>query len=204
MISRQKELARILAESKFVIHYPVFLNKSVFYSSSYHNVISDVYKSLGGVLHEYPTNFGSFDIILDNCDIELDEENHFNRYRRITLEAPIYQNNKYVPAELYKLYCVDFEHKGGRTGNFWSSPSCETQFGKSTVVNDFSGNGPARWKQRAFYDFLKDVYSFLQDKSVFRISTYESAGKSSINSILKRGKNTDLLIEHIKNRIFSI
>ena len=38
----------------------------------------------------------------------------------------------------------------------------------------FDGNGSSRWKQRAFYDFLKDVASLVEGKPLIRISIYET------------------------------
>jgi len=207
MASRQKELTKILIDNKFSVQYPFIIDREdLFYNSPYHDLITDVYKSLGGILAVYPVNFGDFDIMLDHCFIELDEEHHFNRYRNITLDAPLYKNSILVQVELYKFYCAEYENKVGKTGNFWSTTTSDIQFGKSQLDYGFSGNGPSRWKQRAFYDFLRDVFSLLQPKPVFRISTYENigCGKTSINTILKKGRNKELLTEYLKKRIRQI
>jgi hypothetical protein len=204
MASRQKRLAKVLFENQFGVYYPFMIDKGTLINNNpYHELITNVYKSLGGIQNMYPLNFGDFDISIENCFIELDEEHHFNRYRRLTLDAPIYKNLKYFPVELYNDYCVKFENKVGKTGSFWSTPSSDKQFGPSRIDNEFPGNGPTRWKQRAFYDFLKDIISILQPKPVYRFSIYESLGyeKISLNKILLKEKHLDLLVAHLRSRM---
>ena len=201
MARRENTLARLLKENGGIVHFPAVIEKSIFYSSSFHDTIFDVYRKLGGVLNEYPVNFGNFDIILDNCYIELDEENHFNRYRKITLLTDIYHNNHFLPLDDYILYCDTMENKVGKVGNFWTSPKSEEQFGKSSPEKDLSGNGPARWKQRAFYDFLKDVYCLLQDKPIYRISVHETIENLTIDKLLKKEINSNLVMNFIENRV---
>jgi hypothetical protein len=94
----------------------------------------------------------------DKVVVELDEQRHFNRYRSLTLESSIYSHLPQFPLQLYKDLCVKHEEqclKAGGFGGNWSNPSCEKDFGKASEPKKLSGNGSPRWKQRAFYDFLK-------------------------------------------------
>ncbi|MCH8942885.1 MAG: hypothetical protein IIA48_10680, partial [Bacteroidetes bacterium] len=49
-----------------------------------------IYRLLGGILDEIPIRVGGYDFIVDGKIIELDEEAHFNRYRKITLQSKVY------------------------------------------------------------------------------------------------------------------
>ena len=54
------------------------------------NEVKRNYIKLGGVQENIPLKFEKWDIILKDFAIELDEEQHFNRYRAVTLESYIY------------------------------------------------------------------------------------------------------------------
>jgi hypothetical protein len=151
----------------------------------------DVYKKLGGVLETPPYKIGKYDIIVDGRIIELDEEAHFNRYRSITLEADVYREHKYFNVDNYKKYCPTKENKVRSYGKFWSTPSCEKQFGKANKNGNLNGNGSPRWKQRAFYDFIKDLIPTIFGIPLFRIAIYDELiddhGKlHSVDEILKK------------------
>lgn len=49
-----------------------------------------VYRVLGGRLPEFPLNLRSWDVCVGDVAIELDEQRHFNRYRRMTLDSSLY------------------------------------------------------------------------------------------------------------------
>lgn len=78
MGKRQNVLANILHQNNVTLCPPVIVNKEIFYSSEFDKEIKSVYKSLGGLLNEYPVNFGNFDIVTSNCFIELDEGKTIN------------------------------------------------------------------------------------------------------------------------------
>lgn len=159
-----------------------------------------VYRDLGGVLDEPIVNPGKWDIDLKTCIIELDEENHFNRYRLITLNAPIYQDCKNFNVERYKQYCKYYENKCPKTQKRWSTSSSDNQFGVSGEEGDFSGNGPSRWKQRAFYDYLKDLYSIIENVPVIRLSIYDQVHYSTLNQLIKNGDSIKIK-EFLKLRL---
>jgi hypothetical protein len=97
---------------------------------------------------------------VDDILVELDEERHFNRYREQTLRAAVYAQLPAFPRATYQSFCVEHEDDcltSASFGGYWSNDSCEAMFGKAGPKRDLSGAGAPRWKQRAFYDFLKDL-----------------------------------------------
>ncbi|MCU1424233.1 MAG: hypothetical protein JWM51_524 [Microbacteriaceae bacterium] len=60
--------------------------------------------------------------------------------------------------ESYLLYCAQYERIALDTRSslgFWTNPGAEAQFGPSAPRRDLSGEGSARWKQRALYDAMR-------------------------------------------------
>jgi hypothetical protein len=200
MAERQNAFVKKLMDNGIKVYYPVLIDRSLFDNSPYNILINEVYKNLGGVLSTYPIDFGNFDIILEDAFIEIDEENHFNRYRKLTLQTSLYPDHKYFPVSSFISFCEEYELKAQRTGGYWSNGGSEKQFGNSSPPGDFAGNGPSRWKQRAFYDFLKDVYCKVSGIPVYRISIYEKIGSNTINKILKSGNTENGLLQFLKGR----
>lgn len=153
-------------------------------------------KGLGGMLSDYPREPGKWDIsVQEGFRIELDEKQHFNRYRGITLNSCIYEREKiFSPEQLeeYKRFCTEYGHRCPHKGGWWSSSRANEQFGVASPDEDFSGNGSSRWKQRAFYDFLKDVVSLVEGKPLIRISVYDTICVNgewkSIENLLKQNR----------------
>lgn len=203
MGKRQQILAQILFDRGVSLQYSFNFDRTIFYDSPYDKQILSVYRQLGGVLDIYPIRFGDFDIITDEYFIELDEENHFNRYRAITLKSNFYSNNLNFSTQRYFEYCYNFENKCGKSGGFWFSTNSEKQFGTSSEPGNLNGSGSSRWKQRAFYDFLRDVYSCLQPKPVYRFSVYDEIQGTIINSVLQKEKKEkyDAVYNLILNRV---
>ena len=145
-------------------------------SSELREEIQQVYCSLGGILSSFPLNLRKWDIEADGVAIELDENLHFNRYRAITLESRIYKHLPAFPYSEYVKYCSLYESdclRAGGYGGKWSNNSCEKQFGKAALHKDLSGNGAPRWKQRAFYDFVKDFTPLILGVPMVRISIWD-------------------------------
>lgn len=169
-------------------------------SSNSRSEMITVYKSLGGLLNLPPSRFGAWDIVSTNFIIELDEEQHFNRYREQTLRSAIYVENSSVSIDKYIRYCDIFETnclKKATFGKYWKNSSTEKQFGISSTKGDFSGNGSSRWKQRAFYDFCRDLYAKEFGFRLVRLSIYDeistSSGKVELGIALEKGLRTDLV-----------
>lgn len=164
-------------------------------SSNYYKEIKEIYSKLNGQLNTPPTRFGSWDINLKEFIIELDEERHFNRYRLVTLNSDFYLNHNLFDKDSYKEFCITHESdciKSASWGKNWKNNSTEKQFGTSSEPKDFSGNGSSRWKQRAYYDFVKDVASKVIDIPILRISIWENFESGSIDSLIKRNQRIDL------------
>jgi len=138
--------------------------------------IDRVYRLLGGQLPAVPAGFGGWDLEVNGAAIELDEQLHFNRYRAATLESAAYAELPWFPRADYMQYCEQFEGECIRAGSYggkWTNASCEKQFGPAGGHRDLSGHGAPRWKQRAFYDFVKDLSPLLVGVQVVRISVWD-------------------------------
>ncbi|MGO2749391.1 MAG: DUF7255 family protein [Pseudoclavibacter sp.] len=121
--------------------------------------ISDTYRLLRGTQENPTLRPGSWDIpTTSGFTIELDEEQHFNRYRSATLRQAWAWDLPWRTD--YLELCEDFEPTAIRSrsgGGSWSSSGSERQFGTSGPNGVLEGPGSARWKQRALYDAMKDA-----------------------------------------------
>jgi hypothetical protein len=144
--------------------------------------IDSCFHDLGGLLELPPITSVPLDFVNEDLIIELDEEQHFNRYRAITLRNEFYSSFSFPWRNRYMNYCHQYENKcklkAGR-GGYWANNSTEKQFGKSSIPGDLNGSGSSRWKQRAYYDFLKDVFSIVSGRSMIRISIYDNVETSA-------------------------
>ncbi|MEJ7846986.1 MAG: hypothetical protein WKF92_02740 [Pyrinomonadaceae bacterium] len=159
-----------------------------FANSALHPEIQKVYKKLNGQLETYPVQYRGFDIKLPGCVVEFDEEQHFNRYRQLTLNSTIYEYNNSFSTEEYKTFCVEFENQclnRASYGKYWKTNSTENQFGESSGNGMLEENGgSSRWKQRAFYDFLRDAGQQVGNYKLIRVSIHEVIGDTSVREIL--------------------
>ena len=138
--------------------------------------VQRVYGALGGRLSTPPLRVGQFDMSVEDTPVELDESRHFNRYRTTTLDSTIYSRVTGFDAAYYRNLCESRERdclKDAGFGGHWSNRSCEEQFGPAAQPGMLDGKGAARWKQRAFYDFLKDLTSVLELRAVVRFAMWE-------------------------------
>jgi hypothetical protein len=136
-----------------------------------------VYRELGGQSDDPRIAPGGWDIVCDNMTIELDEERHFNRYRLATLREPVYDDLSVFDVARYRRYCDAYEPECLRTahhGGYWSNPSAEREFGQAGPEGELSGPGAPRWRQRAFYDFIKDLTPFTGGAGVVRVSIWDA------------------------------
>ena len=62
------------------------------------------------------------------------------------------------------------------------------------------GDSRSRWKQRAFYDFIKDITSIVKNVPIIRISIYEKYKGLTIEKLID-GEYRGLLIEYINMRL---
>jgi hypothetical protein len=157
-----------------------------------------VYKQLDGVLGACPLQAGPWDLEVGGVAVELDEEQHFNRYRLITLDSFVYAAQARFPIDEYRSHCMLYEreciHKASNRG-YWTSPSTITQFGPAGPLRDLNPPGAPRWKQRAFYDFLKDLAPVLAGTRVARIAIWDSlevdGSRVRVRDMLDRSRKAD-------------
>lgn len=139
--------------------------------------IKEIYKSLNGSQDPFPINNRyTWDIEFDGIGIEFDEHLHFNRYRLKTLGSHLYKKMPEFPWKQYQEYCVIHENrciKAGSYGGKWTNKSAERQFNNSPPPGQLVGAGPSRWRQRAFYDFLKDVTPLALKFPVVRLAIWD-------------------------------
>lgn len=203
---KQEEVLSRLLTQKFgqeAYRKPSF---SDFSNSEFHNEIHNIYNKLNGHLNNYPVAFKGFDIELPHCIVELDEAQHFNRYRSITLDSSIYKANTSFSTTEYKDYCNQFEYeclKKGDNRKYWKTSSTEKQFGKSAADGILTGDGSSRWRQRAFYDFLRDVGQFVGNYKLIRISIYQRIDDKTIGEILDKEltKYYPQLLKQIESKV---
>lgn len=158
-----------------------------------------VYRRLGGTLANFPCRCGGYDIVVGDQAVELDEERHFNRYRAVTLESKLYQALSNFPLERYKALCAEREAdclKSAGYGGNWSNPSCERAFPGVPAPKQLTEPGPPRWRQRAFYDFLKDIFQLAGGPAVWRVPIYDTLPveetSKSVGAILSKGTPQEL------------
>jgi len=195
MKTREANLFRVVAAMYEIvnINYKMIPEDLNAYQKGF---LNEVYNSLGGKQDVPPLNFGRWDIVTKDFIIELDEEQHFNRYRKKTLDSSLYDNHPWFDIENYKKYCTEKESeckKKAQHGGYWANASTEKQFGKASEEGDLSGNGSPRWKQRAFYDFCRDLYSIVFEIPVYRFSIYDVFNMNNTNielgKALENGNN---------------
>ena len=196
----KQEILKKICTKHFSTHTHERLSLDKLKASSYYDEIVNVYHRLGGILTTIPAGVGRYDIDTPNFIIELDEENHFNRYRLSTLQSDVYNDNHNLDVELYKGYCKSYENKCRTYGKYVSSDSTNKQFGKSVVDGDLKDVNRTRWKQRAFYDYIKDITSLVIGVPIIRISIYEVYKGKTIETLIKNHCE-DLLIEYINMRL---
>jgi hypothetical protein len=121
-----------------------------------------------------------WDLRVEGILVELDESQHFNRYRQRTLRPSAYGGLNSFPLTLYRRYCTSYEAKCPSAAGFWTNKSCEEMFGpaapppiRAQGLIEFSEPGSPRWKQRAFYDFLKDLAPLCGIGSLARVSVWD-------------------------------
>lgn len=175
----QDALESLLESSgkKITIKEVPYLKLDDVQDSDYSSHVKEVYGSLGGIMADYPVGFRGWDIEANGIAIELDEQLHFNRYRSTTLNSNIYSELPSFPLSGYKEMCETFEFectKAGHYGGKWTNPSCEKQFGKAGENGQLTGAGAPRWKQRAFYDYVKDLTELIIGTKVVRVSIWDS------------------------------
>lgn len=191
MGQRQDNLSWLLANAR----YPVepterpCLRRQDIEATNLGSEVQSVYKQLDGKRDEFPDNVGGWDLRVGAVAIELDEQQHFNMYRLKTLESSVYSKLLRFPRSAYRSYCEQREGEclaAASRGGFWSSPSSIKQFGPASSEGDLTPPGSPRWKQRAFYDFLKDLSPIICATPLARISIWDDVPANGVNVLVNQ------------------
>ena len=169
-------------------------------SSEFYSEVESMYKELGGILGEPPLTFGSWDISTPEFILELDEENHFNRYRLQTLNSSIYQMINGFRLDEYMRFCTLYESSCRKHGGFWKNNSSEMLFVKSDDNGCLDGAGSSRWRQRAFYDFLRDVTGLIKEIPVIRLSIYQTFKCKKVQDIIE-SKDKAMILDLVRTTV---
>lgn len=167
--------------------------------------VLDLYRALGGGAESFVVlRPGVWDIVLaDGLIVELDEEQHFNRYRRATLE-PAWSGA--LPwASDYRSYSDEHEGaavKKASRGGYWASPSTERMFGPADAPGVFGEAGSPRWKQRALYDAMRDALAAVGEVRLSRVAVWDAVGDATLARVLdgRADADHDALAELIARR----
>lgn len=172
-----------------------------------------IYQRLGGQATVPEFRLGAWDLEYEGVAVELDEQLHFNRYRSITLQSELYKQHRKFALQEYQLFCASFENHCLRAGCFggkWSNKSSVSQFGPAGQPGNLLGDGSPRWRQRAFYDFLKDLSPLLIGVDVVRISIWnlvtEGGVVRTVGDVLRAPgqRAADAVAELIRDRMSSL
>lgn len=161
-----------------------------------------LYRALGGVQSDPCFEPDDWDFAYEgNLVVELDEHAHFNRYRRFTLNFAVPERLPWT--EDYIQYCDSYERRSPRHGTWWSNKSCDEMFGPPEGSNDPMATA-TRWKQRAFYDAVKDAYCLSEGLRLVRISVYDRVNGVKVDRGLDPSKKSKLdisaLLSHLESR----
>ena len=141
-----------------------------------HKSVYETYRVLGGIQDAPTIRPGNWDIEFDGVAVELDEQLHFNEYRALTLQSDLYTRLSAFPLGAYRKFCNEHQPdciRAGSHGNRWTNSGSEAQFGPAGPLGQLAGCGAPRWKQRAFYDFVKDAAGLVSSVRVVRLSIWE-------------------------------
>jgi hypothetical protein len=146
----------------------------------------ETYRELGGIQALPQLRPNGWDIVLaDGLIVELDEEQHFNRYRAATLGLGWASTLPW--REDYLRMCAQFEVAAvakNSGGGFWEKPGAVAQFGPAGSRKDLDGAGSPRWKQRAVYDALRDIAAAAGIVTLARLSVYDVVGDAVLGDVL--------------------
>lgn len=158
-----------------------------------------MYRQLGGQQTPPAIRQGPWDLaFVDGLVVELDEELHFNRYRARTLQAMARADLPWHAA--YAAYCDRHERRGlmaGKWGKRWTSRPSESMFGPPGAAGDLTGAGAPRWRQRAFYDAVKDFIAIEHPTlRLARLSVWDVIGDVTLGHAL--GSDTPIDVDELR------
>lgn len=146
-----------------------------------------IYAEMGGQSKSPRLRPGAWDLAYeDGLVVELDEELHFNRYRGSTL---VHDWCAKLPwREDYLEMCQALEGecvRAGMWGKRWTSTSTEGMFGPADPAGQLDAGGAPRWKQRALYDAMKDMWSLSGNGiRLARVAVYDTVADAPMHDVL--------------------
>ena len=145
-----------------------------------------LYREFGGVLDAPELRPGAWDCVLaGGLIVEFDDEQHFNRYRRKTLETSWAQHLPW--RDRYVRHCAQYEgvcllERGW--GGYWTSVATQKQFGPAGPPRMLDGAGSPRWKHRALCDAIQDITALRSGLGLARLAVYDSVGGVPLSDVL--------------------
>ena len=173
-------------------------------SATLRDEIDKLYRALGGTQPAPRLQPGPWDLTFDDgLVVELDEELHFNRYRKATLDTTwtvkLPWQTEYLKYSEREAACL----AAARWGKRWTNPSCEQLFGSADEPGTFDSGGAPRWKQRALYDAIKDAAALCAtDWRLTRLATVDIVNGVRLGAALggRDAIDLDALREFVANR----
>lgn len=158
--------------------------------------VRDAYLQLGGIQVTPLLKPVGWDLSLRGPSgrlvVELDEQQHFTRYRHATLSGAWAEA---LPWALdYRRYCQTREGDALAThasGGFWESIGSTTQFGEGAHPGDLAGAGSPGWKQRALYDAMRDAAAATGAVRLARLAVHDDLGGVTLNEVLAEEADFD-------------
>ena len=150
--------------------------------------VEALYVALGGRRGAPALGPRGWDLLAGETLVELDEEQHFNRYRATTLQTGWAEQLPWTTP--YQGWCATEEDaclKAAVRQGFWTTPTSTAQFGPSAPRSDIDApGGAARWKQRALYDAMRDSAALagVLGYRLARLSVHDSIDGTRLNDIL--------------------
>jgi len=181
-------LSRLLEEAGYVpMTSPPPAPRAHRLPSALANDIQSLYRKLGGRGGLELLRPGAWDLAFHDMVVELDEELHFNRYRRTTLDP---EWTALLPwREPYRELCLVHEVDclaAGRWGSRWTNASCEAGFGAGDPPGELEREGAPRWKQRALYDAIKDAWCLAgTGVRLARVATHDVIARVCLGDVIE-------------------
>lgn len=190
----QRALVKALCEAGFESAAPPASLRTDMLPAEAQAQVFHLYRALGGVQDQPALTPTGWDCPLaDGLVVELDELQHFNRYRATTLDAAWAIQLPWRTD--YLRFCAVYEADCLRTkgsSEFWSTPKTVSMFGTPAPgAKTLDGVGSPRWKQRALYDAMRDIAALHGVVRLARVSIFDDVGGTPLGMALSGAVSPD-------------
>lgn len=145
-----------------------------------------LYRQLGGIQHRPRLAPRGWDHPMGGLIVELDEEQHFNRYRALTLSTEWARSLPWAADYLALMdHAETIALRRTASAGFWTGPGAEAIFGPSGPARQLHGAGSARWKQRALYDAIRDAAAAAGLVNLARVSVHDTVNGRALGQVLQ-------------------